>query len=116
MKAPHELVMVSDRREPQKGEKIMSNFIGYTVGLECWINGEVKMVKCEYSRTGGGVMIHAVSGNNMGRFGGGHSKKISQEAFETRLTDPYNDTVEAIWALKQIGLTPAALNDDDNEE
>ncbi len=94
----------------------MSNFIGYTVGLECWINDAIKMVKCEYSRIDGGVMIHAVSGNNLGRIGGGHSKNISQEAFEARPTDSYDDTVEAIWALKQIGLTPSSLNDDDDSE
>lgn len=94
----------------------MSNFIGYTVGLECWINDAIKMVKCEYSRIDSGVMINAVSGNNLGRIGGGRSKNISQEAFETRPIDSYDNTVEAIWALKQIGLIPAALNDDDNEE
>ena len=94
----------------------MSNFIGYTVGLECWVNDAIKIVKCEYSFIEGGVMIHAVSGNNLGRIGGGHSKNISQEAFDDRPTAYYDDTVEAIWALKQIGLTPAALNEDDSEE
>jgi hypothetical protein len=90
----------------------MSKFIGYTVGLECWINGSIKMVKCEYSRIDGGVMIRAVSGNNLGRFGGGHSKNISQETYEARPIDCYNDTIEAIWALKQIGLSPAAIGND----
>lgn len=93
----------------------MNNFIGYTVGIECWIGNTIKLVKCEYSRIDGGIMIHAVSGNNLGRIGG-RSKIITQDAFENRPTDSYNDTVEAIWALKQIGLTPSALNDDDIEE
>lgn len=93
----------------------MSNFIGYTVGLECLINDSIKMIKCEYSRIDSGVMIHAVSGNNLGRIGGGYSKKISQEAFETRPIDTYNSTREAIWALKQIGLTPSACEENDRE-
>lgn len=90
----------------------MNEFIGYTIGLECWINNAIKMVKCEYSRTNNGIMIHAVSGNNLGRIGGGHCKTISSEEFETRPVNAYDDTVEAIWALKKIGLSLAAIEND----
>lgn len=90
----------------------MSEFIGYTIGLECWVNDAIKMVKCEYSRTDNGVMIHAVSGNNLGRIGGGYCKNISSEEFEARPVTAYDDTVEAIWALKKIGLSPKSIEND----
>lgn len=92
----------------------MSKFIGYTVGLECRIGGKIKMIKCEYCRADGGVMIHAVSGNNLGRIGG-RSKIISQVVFDARPVDPYDGTREAIWSLKQIGLTPAAIDEENGK-
>ncbi len=90
-------------------KKSTGEFIGYTIGLECWINNRLKMVKCEYTRAGDGVRIHAVSGHSLGRFDGGHSKVISKEEFRNRPDDPYDDIVEAIWALEQIGLSPSGL-------
>ena len=92
----------------------MSELIGYTTGLVCFVSGKIKMVKCEYSRTKNGVMIHAVSGMNLGRFGGRYCKTISSEEFEDRPHNPHNSTTEAIWALKKIGLCPAALENDDD--
>ena len=94
----------------------MSEFIGYTVGIECCVNDAIKMIKCEYSRKENGVMIHAVSGNNLGRVGGGLSRNISNDEFEARPKDAYDYTVEAIWALKQIGLSPAAIDSDDDSD
>lgn len=86
----------------------MSKFIGYTVGLECWIDGAIKMVKVEYSEEHDGyVKLQAVSGHNLTSFGAHHSANIKREKFDNR---ELNDkTEQAIWALKAIGLTPAGL-------
>lgn len=64
----------------------MNEFISYTVGLECWLNNAIKMIKCEYSRKENGVMIHAVR-DNLGRVGGGFSRNISNDEFEARPKD-----------------------------
>lgn len=93
----------------QYKETEMSDFIDYTAGLECWINDTIKMIKCEYSRIDeSSVMIRAVSGNNLGRIGW-RSKSISKDAFDSRPYDPYDNTIEAVWALSHIGLIPASL-------
>lgn len=93
-------------------ENEMGKFIGYTVGLECFVDYPSKVIrpiKIEYSEAEQGVKLQAVSGNNLSSYGGKYSKIISREAFDARPVDAYKKTQEAIWALKIVGLTPAAL-------
>lgn len=91
----------------------MSNFIGYTIGLECWVDGKIRSVKIEYAKTSNdSVRLSAVSGKNLDSFGSKYSTTISRPDFEARTTGPYSPSDEAIWALSAVGLTPSALDAD----
>ena len=93
----------------------MGKFIGYTLGLECFVEGQpgIKSVKIEYSEEGDQIKLQAVSGHNLERFGrkfgAEFGTKISRAAYDNRPADPYDDVAEAVWALAQVGLAPAAL-------
>ncbi len=90
----------------------MSNFIGYTIGLNCRARG-VANTKVEYSRVDANtIQLQAVSGLNLGSMGPKYRATISKHAFQNRPHDAYDSSVEAIWALAQVGLRPAAMNDD----
>lgn len=82
----------------------MSEFIGYTAGLNCRIGERVIMTKIEYSRTGSGVRLQAVSGNNLARFSDRYSTVISEEQYAERPLDPFDSLVEAKWALASVGV------------
>lgn len=91
----------------------MSDFIGYTTGLECWIDGKIRSVKIEYTKApNNSVKLSAVSGKNLETFSAQHSVTVSRSDFEARPKDPYNSSDEAIWALNAVGLTPSALDAD----
>ncbi len=89
----------------------MSEFIGYTTGLECFVPGitGIHMIKIEYSKAADGVKLQAVSGLNLEPLARKFSATISRDAYAGRPVDPYENTEEAIWALRQVGLKPAAL-------
>ena len=89
----------------------MSKFIGYTAGLECYVPGitGIHMIKIEYSKSADGVKLQAVSGLNLEPIARKFSAAISPEAYAGRPVDPYDNTEEAVWALRQVGLKPAAL-------
>lgn len=88
----------------------MNKFIGYTVGLECWAREKLTLVKIEYSKgKNESVRLNAVSGHNLSSIAPKLSKVIPADTFAARPVDPYDSTVEAVWALQQLGLRPAAL-------
>lgn len=81
-------------------------FIGYTIGLEATANTGMykqgRMVKVEYTKIGNDmVRLSAVSGNNLSKIKG--SAVITQEQFDERPQDAYNDVSEAKWALEKCG-------------
>ena len=90
----------------------MDKFIGYTVGLECFVGKTgIKSVKVEYSEAEGGkIKLRAVSGRNLESFGGMYAATISREAFDARDARADNKIPEAIWALGMCNLTPVALD------
>jgi hypothetical protein len=95
-------------------KKMSENFLGYTAGLECWIKKRVVITKVEYSRESDGVCLRAVSGSNLEPLP--HwSTKISTAEYENRPVSA-NSTTEAIWALRQLRLQPAALDDGEFDE
>lgn len=81
-------------------------FIGYTVGLECNGNNLIGvLVKAEFNRLpSGDVVISAVSGRN-GAAVRAANKTISAAEFDDRPRDPYDDVIEARWALNKIGFS-----------
>lgn len=86
----------------------MGKFIGYTVGLECFVEDRgIQMVKIEYSEAPDGVKLQAVSGRNLGAFARRISKKISRDEFDNR---PAGNIEQAIWAMGLVGLRPAGLS------
>jgi len=88
----------------------MSNFIKYTIGLECWAGKRLSLVKVECSHLPNNLVeLQAVSGHNLASLPKQYSTAITSAEWEDRPFDPYDDTVEAIWALKKLGLAPAAL-------
>lgn len=85
-----------------------AEFIGYTLGLECWVKRQLTLVRVEYSRnTDGTVTLQAVSGRNLESYGPRWSTTITHQAFAARPDDPCNNVQEARWALTQLGLRPA---------
>ena len=84
-------------------ETEMSEFIGYTIGLEA-NRGKVigKMVKVEYTRLNSdSVQLKAVSGRDLSSMQG--KAVITQMQFENRPQDAYNQVSEARWALDHCG-------------
>ncbi|GLR55209.1 hypothetical protein KYK30_31465 [Shinella yambaruensis] len=95
----------------------MSEFIGGTIALECWVNGKgLVSTKVEFWSDEKGIKLQAVSGKNLAEFPPMFSARISAEEFEDRPRDIYDDTVVAIWALAKVGLVPAVLDEADEDE
>ena len=90
----------------------MSKFIGYTVGLECFVGDTgIKSVSVEYSEEQDGkITLQAVSGRNLQSFGGNYHATITRSVFESRPVDAYDKIPEAVWALDMCKLCPAALD------
>lgn len=88
----------------------MSTFIGYTVGLECWVGQRLTIAKIEYTRLrDGSISLQPVSGHNLAQLPGGWTR-VTADEFDNRPTDPANSTAEAVWALRRAGLDIAALD------
>lgn len=90
--------------------------IKITTGIECFIptgNGErLALVKvgCEQLPSGD-VRLTAISGRNLADIPRVDRVEVSAEEWEDRATDPYDSTVEAIWALGKLGLSPAGADE-----
>lgn len=89
----------------------MSQFIGYTVGLECWLSlrgkDTLKLVKVEFNSIldGDYIRMNIVSGHNLSNIGIS-SVDIHRSVYDARP----DDSVElAIWALDFFELIPAKL-------
>jgi len=84
-------------------------FIGYTLGLECWVNDRLIMTKVEYSKTDAGVVLRAVSGRNLSALPT-YQVMLSQAEFEERPVSAVDKIPQTIWALGKLGLKPAAID------
>ena len=78
----------------------MSNFIGFTIGLQT----PVGFIKAEYNRRGEDVVITAASAYNLGQAQRAGSAVVSATEFNERPANPYDEIVEARWAFKKLGI------------
>lgn len=92
-------------------------FIKYTIGLECWIetrgaarNEKLVSVKVEFEQDGNEVQGQLISARTLGPIEGYSHAKMTADAWSDRPQDPYDDSVEAVWALGLFGITPAAID------
>ena len=85
----------------------MSTFISYTIGLVVTGSAVRKptLAKVEYNTHKDGVKLNLVSGSNLGKIHKAGTVVVSQEEFDDRPRDPYNDTVEAQWAFNKLGVS-----------
>lgn len=82
-------------------------FYGTTVGLNAIHAQYTKpmLVRVQYSAEDekSPVRLVAVSGHTLAEIQKTGVKMISREEYENRPINAYNDTLEAIWALGQLG-------------
>lgn len=84
-------------------------FIGYSVGLDCFVGGKIRVVKVEFSRTAAGnVKLSVVSGHSLELIPGRWTTYMGFEAYQDR---PTNKVDQAVWALSKLGLKPAVFED-----
>lgn len=82
-------------------------FLGYTIGLNCFVENRIKLVKVEYAMTKRGhVKLSLVSGHSLELIPYIWDVLITMEEYQGRPTDKAE---QAIWALNKIGMKPAAL-------
>ena len=91
-------------------QKEVEVFLGYTVGVECWVNDRIILVRCEYLQLLEGTLIRAVSGRTLSALKGVKSAHVSDSEFEDRPRGAYQKVEEAIWALDKLGLKISAVD------
>lgn len=91
-------------------------FIKYTTGLECWIETRgtaqperLALVCVDFEREGDNVRGALVSACNFGVIKNYRPVTLTADTWADRPHDPYDDTVEALWALELFNLRPAAI-------
>jgi hypothetical protein len=87
--------------------KQTEKFIGYTAGLECWVNDRLIMTKVEYVRIADGVVLRAVSGRDLSALPT-FQVTLSEAAFVERPVSAVDKIPQALWALGKLGLKAAA--------
>ncbi|WNW10104.1 hypothetical protein RRX38_02720 [Pseudomonas sp. DTU_2021_1001937_2_SI_NGA_ILE_001] len=91
----------------------VSEFINSTVGLLCNHDAYAcpVLVKAEANTMSDGtVRLSAVNGHTLGDMTKAAHVFLTQQQWNERPCDPYDDTAKAVWALRHLGFRVSGLD------
>ena len=91
----------NDQAKAMKSAEQIGSTIGLTATNESYAVASTKLVRVQFYAVDNGVLLQPVSGHNLWKLRS--SVVISQNEYNERPCNPYNDTREAIWALNKCG-------------